>query len=128
MKTTLSILTVLTAGLLAATANADGLPVTGVDAPPGGVGGDVGYVAVPDEGHTFVQRTERSTGTLLGSRILTGRFEIPVVAYDGSAGGLSADGNTLVLIATSALPACTDEVRRARDPWPDVAKDDHVAR
>jgi hypothetical protein len=99
MKTTLSILTVLTAGLLAATANADGLPVTGVDAPPGGVGGDVGYVAVPDEGHTFVQRTERSTGTLLGSRILTGRFEIPVVAYDGSAGGLSADGNTLVLIA-----------------------------
>jgi hypothetical protein len=99
MKTTLSILTVLTAGLLAASARADGLPVTGVAAPPGGVGGDVGYVAVPDERNTLVERTDRRTRALLDARVLRGRFEIPVVAYDGSAGGLSADGKTLVLIA-----------------------------
>jgi hypothetical protein len=98
MKTTLLILTVLAAGLLTSPASADGLPVVGVDAPPGGVGGDVRYVALADERNTFVERTERGTGTLLGSRILDGRFEIPVVAYDGSAGGLSSDGKTLVLI------------------------------
>jgi hypothetical protein len=98
MKKTLMILTALTAGLLPASASADGLPVVGVDALPGGVGGDVRFIALPDEQNTFVERTERGTGTLLGSRILRGRFEIPVVAYDGSAGGLSADGKTLVLI------------------------------
>ena len=98
MKKTLMIFTALTAGLLPASAGADGLPVVDVDAPPGGVGGDVRYVALPDEHNTFVERTERGTGTLLGSRMLRGRFEIPVVAYDGSAGGLSADGKTLVLI------------------------------
>jgi hypothetical protein len=98
MKTTLFILAFFTAGLLASAASADGLPVVGVEAPEGGVGGDVRYVALPDERNTFVERTERGTGTLLGSRILRGRFEIPVVAYDGSAGGLSADGKTLVLI------------------------------
>jgi hypothetical protein len=98
MKTTLLIITVLAAGLFSSAASADGLPVVGVDAPPGGVGSDVRYVALADEHNTFVERTERSTGTLLGSRVLHGRFEIPVVAYDRSAGGLSSDGKTLVLI------------------------------
>jgi hypothetical protein len=35
---------------------------------------------------------------VLRSRLLDGRFTIPAVAYDGSPGGLSADGRTLVLI------------------------------
>ena len=37
-------------------------------------------------------------GRVLRSRFLPGRFTVPVVAYDGSASGLSADGSTLVLI------------------------------
>jgi hypothetical protein len=100
MKTTLFILTCVTAGLLASTASADGLPVVGVEADPSGLGGqNVRYEALPYEGDTFVQRIERGTGAILGSRTLRDRFEVPIVAYDGSPGGLSADGKTLVLIA-----------------------------
>jgi hypothetical protein len=100
MKITFVILTFLTAGLLATTASADGLPVVGVESGPEGLGDpDVRYEALPYEANTFVQRIERSPGRILESRVLRGRFEIPIVAYDGSAGGLSADGRTLVLIA-----------------------------
>jgi hypothetical protein len=100
MKTTLLILTLVTAALYAPVANADGLPVVGVEANPEGLGGEaLRYEALPDDGNTFVQRIDRGSGTLLASRSLRGRFEIPIVAYDGSASGLSADGRTLVLIA-----------------------------
>jgi hypothetical protein len=98
MTTRLPVAAVLVAALWTSSAGADGLPVVGVEAPPGGVGGEVRYAALPEQRSTFVERTESRTGTLLGSRILRGRFEVPVVAYDGSAGGLSANGKTLVLI------------------------------
>jgi hypothetical protein len=89
----------LAVGALPASARADGLPVVGVDAPPGGIGGDIRYEALPYETDTFVQRLDRSAGKVLTSRVLRGHFEIPVVAYDGSAAGLSADGRALVLIS-----------------------------
>jgi hypothetical protein len=88
----------LTAGILTATARADGPPVVGVEA--SGLGGqNIRYEALPYEGDTFIQRLRPDTGDVLKSRVLQGRFEIPVVAYDGSADGLAADGKTLVLIA-----------------------------
>jgi len=37
-------------------------------------------------------------GRILISTVMPGTFTIPAVAYDGSAGGLSADGKTLALI------------------------------
>lgn len=97
MRTGLVLGIVLTAGILTASARADGLPVVGVEA--SGLGGqDIRYEALPYEGDTFVQRLRPETGEVLGSRVLQGQFEIPVVAYDGSAEGLAADGKTLVLI------------------------------
>jgi hypothetical protein len=86
---------------VAATARADGLPVLGVNAGPGGVAaaaGDVRYVTLPAVGGTVVAQVERRDGLVPRSRFLHGTFVIPVVAYDGSSGGISADGRTLVLI------------------------------
>ena len=46
----------------------------------------------------MVAQIERNGGRVPGSVQLQGRFAIPAVAFDGSAGGLSADGRTLVLL------------------------------
>ena len=82
-------------------AGADGLPVLSVDAGPTGVttpAGSARYVTIPAGRSTVVARVRREGGRIVGSRLLPGTFTIPAVAYDGSAGGLSADGRTLVLI------------------------------
>ena len=93
--------TVAAAGLLAATARADGLPVLGVDVGSTGVAARAGtarYVTLPAGRQTLVARVDPRGGRVLGTRLLRGSFTIPAVAYDGSANGLSADGGTLVLI------------------------------
>jgi hypothetical protein len=81
---------------------ADGLPVEGVDASLSGVTGpgpgDPRYVTLPTERGTVVAAVDQADGQVLRSRYLRGHFTVPVVAYDGSASGLSADGTTLVLI------------------------------
>lgn len=91
-----------TAVVVAGSAKADGLPVLSVDAGPTGVTiptGSARYVTIPAGGrHTIVARVRRDGGRIIRSRLLRGTFTIPAVAYDGSAGGLSADGRTLVLI------------------------------
>lgn len=100
MKKTLCAFAVL-AGIAAGTANADGLPVVGVDVGPEGValpGEPPRYVALPVGKDTLVARIDRGSGKVRASRVVLGRLTIPAVAYDGSAAGLSADGLTLVLI------------------------------
>ena len=85
----------------AGTAWADGLPVLGIDAGPTGVAtqaGDARYVTLPAGGNTVVARVRTDGGQILSSRLVRGAFTIPAVAYDGTAGGLSGDGKTLVLI------------------------------
>lgn len=81
---------------------ADGLPVEGVDASLSGVAGTgpggTRYVTLPAEKGTVVAAVDPVGGQVLRSRHLPGRFTVPVVAYDGSASGLAADGLTLVLI------------------------------
>jgi hypothetical protein len=81
---------------------ADGLPIEGVDASLSGVSGtapgEPRYVTLPAEKGTVVAAVDPADGQVLRSRYLPGRFTVPVVAYDGSASGLSADGSTLVLI------------------------------
>jgi hypothetical protein len=82
-------------------ARADGLPVLGVDVGQEGVavpGGASRYVAIPDGNLTLVQRVATRGGRILRLSRLSGSYTIPAVAYDGSAGGLSWNGRTLVLI------------------------------
>jgi hypothetical protein len=89
------------AAIAVASGRADGLPVLGIDVGPVGVASTVGparYVTLPTKGHTIVARVRRDGGQMIRSRVLPGDFTIPAVAYDRSAGGLSADGRVLVLI------------------------------
>jgi hypothetical protein len=91
----------IAAAATAGNAHADGLPVLGIDAGGSGVAVPAGhdrYVTIPAGANTVLARVSRSDGRILGSRLLRGTFTIPAVAYDGSAGGLSGDGRTLVLI------------------------------
>jgi len=87
--------------LAPAAAQADGLPVLGIDVGSTGVPSSsdgIRYVTIPAGSSTIVERVAQHGGKVLGWRSLRGTFTIPAVAYDGSAGGLSADGTTLVLI------------------------------
>jgi hypothetical protein len=89
------------AALLPAVARADGLPVLGIDVGASGVASradDARYVTVNSGSETVVSRVDPHGGRLLSSTFLPGTFTVPAVAYDGSAGGLSANGQRLVLI------------------------------
>jgi hypothetical protein len=67
--------------------------------------GDVRYVAVPGPNGTTLEAIRRQGGRVLKFKPLSGSWGIPLVAYDGSAGGLSVDGRTLVLAeATGVFP------------------------
>lgn len=91
------------AGILAAGARADGLPVLGVDVGADGIAaGAIRFVALPAPRRTLVAQIATSDSRVLRFRYLRTRFTIPAVAYDGSADGLSADGKTLVLIQPRA--------------------------
>jgi hypothetical protein len=89
------------AALVPATARADGLPVGNVDAGPTGVttpGGPDRFVTLSTGANTMVARVRRAGGQVQASRTLQGRLAVPAVALDGAAGGLSANGRTLVVI------------------------------
>jgi len=90
------------AAVFAATAHADGLPVEGIDLSRAGVAApdpmSPRYVTLPAGSDTVVAAVSQVGGQVRRSRVVDGTFTIPAVAYDGSAGGLSADGRTLVLI------------------------------
>jgi hypothetical protein len=95
----------LVAALTPAAGHADGLPVLGIDVGSSGVSSSsdgARYVAIPAGSRTIVERVAQRGGRVIGWRSLPGTFTIPAVAYDGSAGGLSADGTTLVLIQPRA--------------------------
>ncbi len=89
------------AGALPATATADGLPIPGVYTDPAGVATPSGkehYVTRRQEDDSTLVRALGQNGRVLRSTTISGRWVIPAVAIDGSPGGLSADGATLVLI------------------------------
>src|SRR5688500_20333304 len=84
--------------LLPATAAADGLPAVGIDASPlSAPGGRLEYTTERVGADTRLIESACYGGPLRERR-LGGPFAIPAVAYDGSPGGISADGRTLVLI------------------------------
>jgi hypothetical protein len=55
------------------------------------------YVALPSAKTTTVAAVRTSDGRVLGYTTIRGAFGIPLVAFDGTAEGISRDGKTLVL-------------------------------
>lgn len=66
---------------------------TGVTA----VGQPFRYVTLPARNQTVLASVRRSTGRVWNWRSLNGTWGIPIVANDGTAGGLSRDGRLLVV-------------------------------
>lgn len=100
-KTLIATLLVLAAALPPPVATADGLPIPVEDTGPTGIadpGGVYRYVSLDLGGETLVERTVQNGGAVSKTRILPGDYTIPAVGIDGSASGLSGDGETLVLI------------------------------
>ena len=62
--------------------------------------GAVRYVALGGVSDTVVQAIREVDGTVLRWTVRPGAWGIPSVAYDGSTGGISHDGSTLVLATT----------------------------
>jgi hypothetical protein len=83
-------------------AAADGLPVpmdgVGITTTvaPGGEGPR--YATVPAGEDTQLLRIDQDGGEITGTRAIEGDFTIPLVALDGTASGLSADGTTLAML------------------------------
>lgn len=85
-------------------ATGDGLP-SPTTADPGGITTpslDVNHIVVAAGRGTMVGRVHKESGRLVGSTYLESRFDMPAVALDGTPGGLSAGGGTLVLIRPRA--------------------------
>ncbi len=70
----------------------------------------VRYVALPSAKTTTVAAVRTSDGRVLRYATIRGAYGIPLVAFDGTAEGISSDGKTLVLADVGALP---DETRFA---------------
>ena len=110
MKSLLALVTVaaLASAVTAVAAKGDGSPYT-----PGLVQGADGVVS-PDHRVRFVTlATPKSTvvaairvrtGRVVRSNVLRGFYGVPIVAWDNSTGGLSADGRTLVLGSYGPVP------------------------
>jgi hypothetical protein len=82
-------------------AHADGPPITSLDAGREGVvelGGGERFTALPLATETVLTRSQTVGGRVIRASIQEGRWGVPVVANDGTSGGMSADGSTLVLM------------------------------
>jgi hypothetical protein len=80
-------------------AGADGLPVMGVDAHPIQAPGQrVAYMTHRTRAGTALEAIDAESKRRLRRVVVKGRLAVPVVAYDATPSGLSADGRTLVLI------------------------------
>lgn len=68
----------------------------GVRAP----GSDIRYVTLPSRTETVLAAVRVGSGRVVRFSTLGGLFGVPLVAFDGTAGGLAADGKTLVLASS----------------------------
>lgn len=87
-------------GAVLAGASAAGGPAPGVATGGTGVvapGGAIRYVAYENSGTSVIAAVSTKTGNTLKWKGLSGSYGIPVVAFDGTTGGLTPDGRTLVL-------------------------------
>jgi hypothetical protein len=88
-------------GALAPAASADGLPVPfdgGDNTGVASLDGDFRYSTVAAGADTVAVKTSTATGEIQRTVLLRGDYGVPLVAYDGTPSGLSADGETLALI------------------------------
>jgi hypothetical protein len=107
MKTLLVLASVIAAATVAAGAGANGSPYSpGLVYGWGGVGdGDgVRFVAFGMPKSTIVAAVRARDGLVLRSNVARGFLGVPLVAYDGTPGGLSGDGRSLVLSSYGPLP------------------------
>jgi hypothetical protein len=103
-------LALVVVGASAATALAGGRPAPGVLLGGDGVSGPSGavrYVTTAKAGVTTVTAVRVRDGRVLKSASIDGAYGIPLVANDGSTGGISADGKTLVLGQAGAPQAAS---------------------
>jgi len=95
-------------GAIAAAAAGDGGgPSPGISFGGAGVtgaGGVLRYVTVLGRTGTVVESIVRRNARVLNWAPIVGLFGIPVVAFDGTAGGLSHDGKTLILSSYPSRP------------------------
>lgn len=118
MKKTLVILAVaLVAASITAGAGANGSPYApGLVFGWSGVGARddaVRYVAFGMPKATIVAAVRARDGHVLRSKVLRGSYGVPLVAYDGTAGGLSGDRRSLVLGSYGPLPGDSGKTRFA---------------
>jgi hypothetical protein len=74
-----------------------------------GPGGKIRYGALISGRSTTVNASHLN-GVVIRWRDIRGRWQIPGVAFDGTAGGLSGDGRTLVLMRLQTVPIPTRSV------------------
>ena len=120
MKTTLALLVTLFAVVAAATASGaggNGSPFSpGLDWGSNGVLAEragLRYVTLSTENATIVAAIRTRGGRIARMRYVRGNFGIPLVAYDGTTGGLSGDGKRLVLGSYGPPPGTSGITRFA---------------
>jgi hypothetical protein len=104
----------LAAAIVAGVASANGSPYS-----PGlvngwsgvGAGDGVRYVAFGMPKSTIVAAVRARDGHVLRSKVVRGSYGVPLVAYDGTPGGLSGDGSSLVLGSYGPLPGQAGKTR-----------------
>jgi hypothetical protein len=93
------------AAIVATSAQGDGGPGPGVMQGWDGIPrGPVRYVAFATGTSTVLEVVNRRGGRVVRYSFLPGSYGIPVVAFDGTTGGLSHDGRTLVLGDVASSP------------------------
>ena len=104
MRRALVLLTIL--GAWAAVAAADGGgPSPGLDFGNGIVAGNLRYSALSDGRTTVLESVVIGTGRVHGVTYFKGMFGIPLVTFGGETGGLSRDGQNLVLATWMGPPS-----------------------
>jgi len=115
-----SIAALVTALALAAAVAAGGAGANGSPYSPGLVYGWDGVLASNGAVRFVTLSTARSTivavvrvrgGRVVRSRALRGFYGVPLVAYDGTSGGLSGDGKSLILASYGPVPGTAGVTR-----------------
>jgi hypothetical protein len=112
----LCLIAILTLFAAASGAAADGGPSPGVSWGWDGVAapnGQLRYVAVGAANRTIVEAIRVRDGRVMRFGDIAGSFGVPLVAYDGSASGLSHDLKTLVLSGFTGPPTAGSRTRFA---------------
>lgn len=107
----------LVGAIAAGGAGANGSPFSPGLVPGGNVvlahDNGVGYVTLTTPGSTIVAAVRVRDGRVLRSKLLRGQYGLPLVAYDGTSGGLSGNGKGLVVASYAPVPGTSGTTRFA---------------